>query len=69
MTKKQYRFFYHFRRAENAMTIHFQGRCLLAKDITCGVKTETKWNKQQPYLVIQGFASNVEIINNKAYIS
>lgn len=42
------------------MTIHFRGQCMPCKNIVCLVPTETKWNKQQPKLVIQGFAERVE---------
>lgn len=67
---KKYRFFYHYYRAYNEMSVHFKGQCMRAKDIDCRVPCETKWKpNQQPHLVMQGWANNVEIINNKAIIS
>lgn len=39
-----------------------------AKHIDCKVPVETKWNKQQPYLVLQGWASKVEINDNTCTI-
>jgi len=40
-----------------------------AKDVECSVPIETKWNKQQPKIVLQGWASNVTIKDNKCYIT
>ena len=51
------------------MTIHWKKECLQAKEIKCSVPVETKWNKIQPRLVIQGFASEVIIENDIAYIN
>ena len=39
-----------------------------ADDVICNVPIETKWNKTQPNLVMRGFASSVEIIDNVCYI-
>lgn len=64
---KKYRFFYHYYRQYNEMTIHFKKKCYRVKNVICEVPTETKWNeKEQPYLVMQGFASEVIIdeVNN-----
>ena len=57
MTK--YRFFYHFNKKTKKMTVHFKGQCLLCQNIVCRVPCNTKWNKRQPYLVMQGFAASV----------
>jgi hypothetical protein len=43
------------------MTIHFRNKCELVDDIKCFVPCNTKWNKRQPYLVMQGFAKNLTI--------
>jgi hypothetical protein len=51
------------------MTIHFKKECTPVDDIICEVPCETKWKPTQPRLVMQGFAKNVEIKNNKAYIT
>lgn len=65
---KKYRFFYHFNKANKAMTVHFKKQCIVVKDVKCQVPCETKWNKTQPYLIMRGMATNVEIIDNVAYI-
>ena len=62
------RFFYHYRRATNGMTVHFKKQCLLCKDVICLVPTETKWNKTQPMLVVQGFASSVRMDGETAIV-
>jgi hypothetical protein len=56
---KKYRFFYHYRKAANAMSVHWRNKCQLAKNIVCNVPTETKWNSDQPHLVIQGYATSI----------
>lgn len=50
------------------MSIHFRGACMRAKDVVCKVPCETKWNKRQPQLVMQGYATKVEITDNIAVI-
>ena len=50
------------------MSVHFRKACIVVDDVICEVKCETKWNKTQPQLVMQGFCESVEILNNKAYI-
>lgn len=65
---KTYRFFFHYHRASGGMTVHFRGRCTSCKNVVCSVATESKWNKQQPRLVMQGFASEVEEANGTVII-
>ena len=55
MSIKKYRFFYHYNKANNGMTVHFRGVCYPCKHVRCNVPSETKWNKTQPRLVMQGF--------------
>jgi hypothetical protein len=38
------------------------------QNVVCYADTNTKWNKSQPQLVIQGFASRVEEIDGTIYI-
>jgi hypothetical protein len=67
---KQYRFFYHyFRHGERKMSVHFKGVCYNVDDIVCEVPCETKWNKRQPNLVMQGYAADVSILNNKGFLT
>jgi hypothetical protein len=63
------RFFFHFRKSTGDLTLHWNKTCIPIKNVKVGVPTETKWNKQQPKVVIQGFASSVEIVDNIAYIN
>lgn len=65
---KKYRFFYHYYKQKKKMSIHFRNKCTIVDDIICTPECETKWKKIQPYLVMQGFATDVTIIDNKAYI-
>ena len=66
---KKYRFFYHYRRSDKRMSVHFRNQCIPCEGVICNVPCETKRNKIQPYLVLQGFASSVEVINNKVIIN
>lgn len=61
---KKYRYFYHFNKQQKKMTVHFRGKCLLAKNVIVKVPCETKWNDKQPMLVMRGFAKNVRIDSN-----
>ena len=65
---KKYRFFYHYFRQKNCISVHFRNKCTQCKDVICYAETETKWNKTQPQLVIRGYASNIELIDNIIYI-
>ena len=58
---KKYRFFFHYRKSTKAMTVHFQNVCYPCQNVVCYAKTETKWNKRQPMLVMQGVTSGIDI--------
>ena len=45
------------------MTIHFAGICYRVWDVECWVPCETKRNKRQPFLVLQGMAKSVLLFN------
>jgi hypothetical protein len=64
----KYRFFYHFYKQKGKMSVHFRNQCTVVDNIICAVPCETKWKPTQPRLVMQGFATSVEIRNNNAYI-
>ena len=69
MTKaKKYRFFYHYFKQKKCMSVHFKKQCMQCKDIVCYAPTQSKWNKTQPILVMQGYSSNVEFIDDKVII-
>ena len=63
------RFFYHYNRANKALTVHYLGKCNIVKDVECRVPCESKWNlNTQPNLVLRGWCKDVIIENNKAII-
>ena len=65
---KKYRFFYHYYKQKRKMSVHFRGKCTVVDDILCKVPCETKWNLEQPMLVMRGFAHDVQFSDNKAVI-
>ena len=65
---KQYRFFYHYYKAKNKMSVHFRGVCHVVNNVECKVACQTKWSKKQPNLTMIGYAKNVEINNGVASI-
>lgn len=65
---KPRRFFYHFNKKHNKMTIHYRGVCHIVGDVDCRVSCETKWNKRQPRLVMRGFAEDLIIEGNKGVL-
>lgn len=64
----KYRFFFHYRKQTGGMTVHFRGQCIPITDVECKVRCETKRNKTQPYLVLQGYCSDVIVEGEKAII-
>ncbi len=66
---KKYRFFYHYSHQNRKMSIHFKKQCMIVDNIICNVTCQTKWNKTQPNLVMQGFCKEVIIKDNIGYIN
>jgi hypothetical protein len=64
----KYRFFYHYFKARNRMTVHFRGVCRVVEHVECRVPCETKWSATQPRLRMQGFAERVEVHGTTAVI-
>ena len=62
------RFWYHYRKRDGKMTVHFRGKCHTVDDVSCDVPCETKRNKRQPLLVMQGYAGEVRIEGRRAFI-
>jgi hypothetical protein len=58
----QKRFFYHYNKPARKMTVHWQGQCLLADYLSIMVPAESKVNKRQPRVVMQGWASTVRAV-------
>lgn len=50
------------------MSVHYRGKCHIVKDVICRVPAESKWNKRQPYIVMQGYAEDVVITGGRAII-
>lgn len=69
---KRYRFFFHYHKVAKKMSVHFSKMCYLVDDISCMVPCETKHNKKQPYIVVQGWMTSFIIQQEagrlKAYI-
>jgi hypothetical protein len=74
MKTKSYRFFFHYYRQYNCLTVHFKKTCTKVMEVDCRVPVETKWRfdkngkPKQPHLVVQGFCQSVEFNGNKAII-
>jgi len=66
---KRWRFFFHYNKHTDGITVHFRGRCVPVTHVHCQVRCGSKWNKTQPRLVMQGFAQDVQIVNGVAIIS
>ena len=49
-------------------SLHFRNQCFILKDIKCSVETETKPNKRQPKGVVQGFCTDVIVVDEVAKI-
>lgn len=50
------------------MSIHFKRKCYIVDSIHCDAACQTKRNERQPHIVMEGFASSVEIKNGMADI-
>ena len=59
---KAKRFFFHYNKPNKKISVHFNKTCYIVDDIVCSATTESKWNKKQPNLVIQGWARSFEIV-------
>ncbi len=66
---KKRRFFYHYYKQKKMMSVHFDGKCSQVTNIICNVPCETKYNNRQPFLVMRGWASHIEIKGDVAIIS
>ena len=66
---KSKRFFFHFRKTTGELTLHWNRKCIPIKNIRCEVPVETKWNPQQPKVVLQGFAKYAIIKEDEALMT
>jgi hypothetical protein len=64
----KYRFFYHYFKQKDAMSVHFKKQCMVVDSVVCHVPCETKRNRTQPKLVMQGWANSVVVEEGVAHI-
>lgn len=57
------RFFFHYRKSDGKMTIHYKNQCIVVNEVVCKVPCETKRNKRQPRLVMRGYCKKVQVVN------
>lgn len=56
---KKYRFFYHYNKHQSKMTVHFRGKCYIAKHIICEPESQTHYRPSQPHLVMRGWCRDI----------
>ncbi len=72
---KPRRFFYHYSKPATLqhgaprLSVHFLDRCHIVRAIKCLVPGESKVNKRQPRVVMQGWAREVELAGEAAIIT
>lgn len=63
---KLYGFYLHYNKPysqrfkTHKWSVHFKGKCYIVDKIVCNPKTESKLNKRQPHVAMQGFSEKVE---------
>lgn len=71
---RTYKFFYHFnkpltrQRGKPYMSVHFRGKCYFTPDLICRVPCQTKVNKRQPIMVMEGKCNELHITGSKIEI-
>lgn len=71
---KRYRFFLHYnkplskQKGEHIWSVHFRNKCYFTPHIDCTVATESKTNSRQPFVVMRGMATEIEILEDKLII-
>jgi hypothetical protein len=74
VSQKLYRFWYHYnkpaslKRGRSVLTVHWKNKCILVDNIKCEVPTESHERKSQPRCIIRGYATDVVVIDDIAYI-
>ncbi len=57
---RKYRFWYHYNKHHDKLTVHYRGECLLTDAVDIKVPTNSKYNKKsQPHYVIQGWTTKL----------
>lgn len=57
--RRFFRFFYHYYRQKDKMSVHFKGACHVVDHVRCNVPCEDFRRKTQPRLVMRGWARQV----------
>lgn len=71
---RYYTFWFHYNKQNSTkagkpqLTIHYKKQCLIVDNVDCNVNIKGHLNKQQPFFVLKGKCSTIEIINNIAFI-
>lgn len=76
-SKGKYRFFFHYnkpvskQKGEPYLSVHWKNQCIIVKGDRLKVTTpiESKVNKRQPHVVMQGFAKNIYHTEEKTIIT
>lgn len=67
-------FFFHYNKPASRsakrpqISVHWQKKCLIVDNVTCYAPTKGHINKRQPFFVMKGKATSVEVVGNVALI-
>lgn len=59
---KKYRFFFHYFRQKDRMSVHFRDRCYVVDVVDCQVNCQSKKRTRQPRRVMQGWCEDIKIL-------
>lgn len=71
---KKFRVFFHYNKplskkeGKHFWSVHFKKTCYTTEHIDCRIETESKINKIQPHVVMQGWAQDIDVFGNKITI-
>lgn len=74
MEKRKYRFFFHYNKplsktaGIHVWSVHFRNKCYISENVECNVTTESKTNKIQPFVVMQGWCNEIKELTDKLII-
>ena len=60
---------YSIKHGVDMWTVHYRNSCHIVEQIICNIPTFSKNNKNQPRVVMKGYAKKVKIDENVAIIS
>jgi hypothetical protein len=72
---KPKRFFFHFNRPASQkagtpkMSVHWDNSCQIVDKVVCAAPTQSKINKHQPRVVMQGTTTTVNIVNVEGVVT